>query len=204
MLPIIDDGWSRPGSNGQREKVNCGEQRTLHFWQPSTIPSPQRNGAGGDNGNTVIGIWACRRRGSRSSRQCLSCRNVITYPSKGFSPSMLPASLADLTRCIFKQPSVRSLTFMREDAMLRAYLERSFADGGKTRRCARSESAAPGPLNMFHLRTATVSTALQCAKRCSADGRYHAGSGRDCAGAPAILGISLHLVATLQTPAPSS
>jgi predicted ATPase/DNA-binding winged helix-turn-helix (wHTH) protein len=85
-----------------------------------------------------------------------------------------------------------SLMFMRGGLnAARVALERSFAIA-EDRGDALDQVRLLGPLNMFHLRTGNFTTALQCAKRCSAAVATVEDSVA-IALAHSILGISLHL-----------
>src|ERR1700676_45423 len=100
-MPLTtEDGWSRPASNGQAWRPARNGFLTLPL---STMLGPLWNGALA-LAEIPTSASDLRSPPHQFSWRCLCYRNVIVGPSARFLLSTTPL-LADLMRCIFKQPS---------------------------------------------------------------------------------------------------
>ncbi|WP_133707873.1 ATP-binding protein [Rhizobium sp. BK313] len=166
-----------------------GEQRTPHFAAINNVRAALE-WCFGDNGNAVIGIGL-----AVAAAPVFLAMSLLPECHRWSERAIFAldvAELGGLDEMHLQAALGVSLMFMRggRDAA-RVALERSFAIA-EERGDALDQVRLLGPLNMFHLRTGNFTTALQCAKRCSATATTTEDSVA-IALAHSILGISLHL-----------
>jgi predicted ATPase/DNA-binding winged helix-turn-helix (wHTH) protein len=166
-----------------------GEERAPHFAAVNNVRAALE-WCFGDNGNMVIGVGL-----TAAAAPVFLAMSLLPECHRWSERAIFAlddAELGGLDEMHLQAALGVSLMFMRggRNAALVA-LERSFAIA-EERGDALDQVRLLGPLNMFHLRTGNFTTALQCAKRCSATAIATENSVA-IALAHSILGISLHL-----------
>jgi predicted ATPase/DNA-binding winged helix-turn-helix (wHTH) protein len=166
-----------------------GEERIPHFAAVNNVRAALE-WCFGANGNTDIGVGL-----AAAAAPVFLAMSLLPECHRWSERAILAlddAALGGLDEMHLQAALGVSLMFMRGGRnAARVALERSFAIA-EERGDALDQVRLLGPLNMFHLRTGNFTTALQCAKRCSAAVATVEDSVA-IALAHSILGISLHL-----------